>query len=447
MVPAHCSMDLFLDDLCLSLIDGGVFGLILEAIIFAFAFGGLAFAAEHLCNSMETLCERFRIHEDVGGATFIALGGAIPEITINCISTLKAVRAKSAEDAAISDLGVAAILGSGMIAFLVIPALSKVLSDQALTLRRRALYRDSIFYTLALCVLGSALYGGISIYHAPILVSIYICYVLILIFSDHIDFFWSRALGRPHLGPTYTCPETKEETATTPLLPIGGKFEISDSNSYHSIESSINLKEKSLVINFLSGMVSPLQAAIDFTCPDCRPGQPREDLYMVSFVVAMVWITAFSFLVTVIVERWVALLNMPGASALLGFVLVATGAEVPDSVNAVTMSRRGLGGMAISACLGSQVVNICLGLGMPWLIASLFGKRVPLSSDNDFVQEASLHVILAVATVVLIVNLLGPWSAPERSEITKWKAWILGICYLGSVGYLGYSTSSRKLLS
>ena len=441
MVVGSCTLDLFIDNLCLSSIDQAALGVLTEVLIFFLAFGGLAIAAEHLCNSMETLCERWKIHEDVGGATFIAFGGAIPEITINCISTLKAVVAKSAEEAAISDLGVGAILGSGMIAYLLIPASCRLLSEKPLLLRKQAVYRDATFYLLAVMILGSALYSGISVYHAPILVSIYICYVLTLAFSDHIDVFWDRGIGHPHLMPAHV--ESKTDPSTVPLLPINGVAELFE----FPRDSTPSEDHPWTMGKGLKVAMSPLQYVIDSTSPDCRLGMPQEDKYIFTFFVSMGWITLFSFLVTVIIERWVALLNVPGASALFGFVLVAVGAEIPDSVNAVTISRRGLGGMAISACLGSQVVNISLGLGMPWLIASLFGKTVPLSSRNWFIQEAALHVIVAVLTVVVVVNLLGPWHASKRSEITEWKAWILTLCYFGSIGFLAYSTSSHNQLS
>ena len=38
---------------------------------------------------METLCDHWYIPEDVGGASFMAFGSAIPEITVNAISTFK----------------------------------------------------------------------------------------------------------------------------------------------------------------------------------------------------------------------------------------------------------------------------------------------------------------------------------------------------------------------
>ena len=58
-------------------------------------------------QSLETLCARWNIREDVAGASFVAFGSAAPEIIINSITTLKS--AASADKGA--DLGVAAIIG------------------------------------------------------------------------------------------------------------------------------------------------------------------------------------------------------------------------------------------------------------------------------------------------------------------------------------------------
>lgn len=446
-----CSWDLFREDLCLSAIDSSIIGLIFEMLLFLLAFGGLAVASEHLCNSMETLCERWKIHEDVGGATFIALGNSIPEITINCISTYKSISAASAEDSGIADMGIGAILGSGMIAYLLIPASCRLLSEKPLILRKRALYRDAVFYSLAVIVLGSAVYFGITIMHGPILVSIYACYVLFLVFSDHLDFFWSRALGHPHLGPlhpdgTHLHSDAHErDLATRPLLPI--KSEPTGFESFSGTQLMKDENEDSVDTGFIGGiqtMIKPINVIVDATCPDCRLNRDHESLYPLTFVISMVWISLFSFIVTVIIERWVALLSIPGASALFGFVLVAFGAEIPDSINAITIAKRGFGGMAISACLGSQVVNICLGLGMPWLIATCLGKSVPLSSSNWFIHESNILVLLAIIIVVVTINKLGPVHSFQRSEITTSKAWALTGFYVAAVGYLAYSTSIHK---
>ena len=455
MSNVTCSFTEFQTDLCLSLIDTHVYGVILEVVIFLLTFAGLAIAAEHLCNAMETLCDHWSISEEVGGATFIALGGSLPEITINCIATFKA-RKTLGGSFSIADMGVGAILGSGMIAYLLIPGLCATLSPKPLALRRRAILRDASFYGLALIALISAVYFGVSHYHAPILLTIYVLYVLVLIFAEHIHFWWSHVIGQPHLGPISRHPPrrsgsvfrdkyTDRSSASYPLLSVPSSDDLAVEFAADR-EESAETETKSL--SLFEWLIFPFKSLIDITCPDCRIFKPNENLYPLTFVMSFAWITFFSFLITVIVNRWVELLNMPSASALIGLVIVAMGAEIPDGVNSVTISRRGFGDMAISACLGAQVINICLGLGLPWSIMTIAGGTIPISSANFFVHEAAIILFIAVGLFAVVATSGKQTSVgSDRFELGGMKSWFLLFWYIGSVAYLGYTTTSRPSVS
>ena len=66
-------------------------------------------------------CASWDIREDVAGATFMAFGSAAPEIIINTVSTIKGARSKNDAPNSSTATGISAIIGSGMIAFLLIP--------------------------------------------------------------------------------------------------------------------------------------------------------------------------------------------------------------------------------------------------------------------------------------------------------------------------------------
>ena len=450
MSNVTCAFDQFHSDLCLSMIDGHVSGVVLEVFLMILTFAGLAIAAEHLCNAMETLCDHWNIGEEVGGATFIALGGSLPEITINCIATFKARNLQSGSFS-IADMGVGAILGSGMIAYLLIPGVSAMLSPKALALRRRSIFRDASFYVLALITLISAVYFGASHYHAPILITIYISYVLILVYGDHIHFWWSHAIGQPHFGPiahrrqqtrsVFRDKYTDESSASYPLLSVANPDELVMEFAADQEDCAESQSQP------ISWIIWPLRYFIDATCPDCRIFKPSENLYPITFVMSFAWITFFSFLITVIVNRWMELLNLPSASALIGLVVVALGAEIPDAINSFTISRRGFGDMAISACLGAQVINVCLGIGLPWLILTLAGDSIPVSSTNFFVHEATILVLIGVG-VFSIVATAGKESLTStggdlRYELGGLKSWFLIVWYLATIAYMGYTTTYR----
>ena len=126
------------ESLCFNLLDGQWWGVGLELLVLAYAFVGVAIVADaHLVPGLETLCVRWGIPEDVAGASFMAFGSAAPEITINAISTIKAVLSGAGpEDDAGDDaaLGVGAILGSGMIAFTAIPGFCGLFAGRTLEL-------------------------------------------------------------------------------------------------------------------------------------------------------------------------------------------------------------------------------------------------------------------------------------------------------------------------
>ena len=104
-----------------------------------------------------------QVPEDVAGASFLAIGSAAPEIVINAIGVYKSHKAgaggQSTSAAAQREansalqLGLSAIIGSGMIAFLLAPAICALGAKQILKLKRRPLAKNILFYVLSLAAL------------------------------------------------------------------------------------------------------------------------------------------------------------------------------------------------------------------------------------------------------------------------------------------------------
>ena len=169
------------ESLWLDLLDDNWLGIIVEGIIFVYCFAGLAAVCDkYLVVSLETLCVRWGIREDVAGATFMAFGSAAPEIIINAIGTITGE----------SDLGVGAIIGSGMIAFSCIPGLCALVAGGDLMLKRRPLARDSLMYLLALVCLTLFFRDGfITIEESAVLFGMYVFYVSLVFLSPNIRKF------------------------------------------------------------------------------------------------------------------------------------------------------------------------------------------------------------------------------------------------------------------
>jgi len=167
-----CTLQLFLKELCLASLDqGGAFlpAFFIEVFIFVYAVGWLSLAADKTCGAMEAACSRAKLRPDVAGATLMAFGGCAPEVCINIICTWKQFEhnafmrknrerqssiASFSEESHDTHLGIGSCLGSGMIAFAVIPALCVFFSQKnILKLKLTSTARDTAAYLLALLYL------------------------------------------------------------------------------------------------------------------------------------------------------------------------------------------------------------------------------------------------------------------------------------------------------
>lgn len=184
------------EQLCLDAIDHHWAGVVFEALLLIYCFIALAIVCDrHLVVSLETLCVRWNVREDVAGCTFMAFGSAAPEILINTIGTIK-----GGDN---SDLGVGAIIGSGMIAFLVIPGVCGLAAARTLQLKRRPLLRDATVYLVALILLCVFFYDGvIKTWEAACLVGLYVLYIVFVFLAPGVRRHYKAFTHRKKLWHT-----------------------------------------------------------------------------------------------------------------------------------------------------------------------------------------------------------------------------------------------------
>jgi len=85
------------------------------------------------------------------------------------------------------------------------------------------------------------------------------------------------------------------------------------------------------------------------------------------------------------------------------------------------VSRQGRGEMAVANAVGSNVFDILVGLGLPWLIVIV----VAASVVNVGVQDLWGPTIVLLTTVVLLFVLLSTGRLLSRKE-----GWLLVVAYL-----------------
>ena len=52
----------------------------------------------------------------------------------------------------------------------------------------------------------------------------------------------------------------------------------------------------------------------------------------------------------------------------MGTTVLAAGTSIPDALSSIAVAKDGLANMAVANAVGSNVFDIWLGLGLPWLL-------------------------------------------------------------------------------
>merc|ERR1719250_59417 len=126
----------------------------------------------------------------------MAFGSAAPEIIVNAVATIQCMNGGSTGDAQTTNLGVSAILGSGMIAFSLIPATCAFSSDRPLMLKRRPLLRDEGFYMLSLLSLIYVIWDGLVVFsECVMLLTVYVLYLCVVIFAAPVRRYYREVKG------------------------------------------------------------------------------------------------------------------------------------------------------------------------------------------------------------------------------------------------------------
>lgn len=128
------------------------------------------------------------------------------------------------------------------------------------------------------------------------------------------------------------------------------------------------------------------------------------------FVMALVMIGMVTYVVGEFANLFGCVLNIPPAITAITFV--ALGTSLPDTfASMVAASQEKYADSAVGNVTGSNSVNIFLGLGLPWVIASIWeGNTVASIKGYDtnqyFVPAATLGFSVLVFVIVAIIGLI-----------------------------------------
>uniref|UniRef100_A0A3Q3B5I0 Sodium/potassium/calcium exchanger 3-like n=1 Tax=Kryptolebias marmoratus TaxID=37003 RepID=A0A3Q3B5I0_KRYMA len=166
------------------------------------------------------------------------------------------------------------------------------------------------------------------------------------------------------------------------------------------------------VFNKLKWLLAwPLCLVLYFTIPNCA--KPRwENCFMLSFISSTLWIAFFSYIMVWMVTVIGFTLGIP--DVIMGITFLAAGTSVPDCMASLIVARQGMGDMAVSNSIGSNVFDILVGLGLPWALNTLainYGSAIKLNSKGLIF---SVGLLLASVFLTVLGVHLNKWTLDKR---------------------------------
>ena len=114
----------------------------------------------------------------------------------------------------------------------------------------------------------------------------------------------------------------------------------------------------------------PLKAAVHLTVPVLhRKG--CEKYYPLTLSLAIVWLALLAYVMTNALDKIGCALAIP--STVMGLTLGAIGTSFPNLYASILTAQAGQADMSICQAFGSNTFNLCIGLGLVWLIEALAG--------------------------------------------------------------------------
>jgi len=309
-------------------------------------------------SSLDKISKDLKLSNDAAGATLMAAGSSAPELFVALFAILK--------PGGHQVIGIGSIVGSALFNILVIVGIAALVRKSKLTWQ--PVIRDLSFYLIAVALLiWSILDGQFSLFEATIFILVYLIYVGAVV-------YWKKIL--PYNDVAYTEEEDDDTESSNWLISLFDRF-------------------------------------LKFFFP------PTNRYYLIFFISILI-IAGLSWgLVELAVAISVAL-NIP--EAIIALTVMAIGTSVPDLFSSAIVAKQGRGDMAVSNAIGSNIFDVLIGLGLPFIISALlFGASVDVSAQNLLTSSV---VLFSSVILLFLLLIIGKW------RISKLTGFVLLALYL-----------------
>ncbi|XP_050396242.1 sodium/potassium/calcium exchanger 5 isoform X3 [Patella vulgata] len=415
--------------------------LVIHVLVVIYMFLALAVICDYyFVPSLEVLCEFLNLESDVAGATFMAAGSSAPELATAVIGVFIAK----------DDVGLGTVVGSAIYNVMFVISICGLFAGSVVYLHWWPMVRDCIAYTVSIAALVIVIYDGqVTWYEAMSLVVLYVLYIVFMYFNARLEAWFvprcTRCFPMKHrnigaeaivlydkiqTNGSITLSATEADIGE--MLPLTSDCESEDTCSdiehdfyqkkaegYFDQVSLPHQEEPEPLCQVPEGCLKkimwvvslPLCTVLYMTTPDCRK-QRWKKWFLVTFIMSLVWLSAFSFVMVWMITVIGFTVKIP--DSIMGLTFVAFGVSLPDVVASLLVVKEGLGDMAVSNAVGSNVFDILICLGVPWLLQT--GALNPggiVTVYSEGLTYSSLTLLSTVAFLLISTHLNG-WKLDKK---------------------------------
>uniref|UniRef100_A0A8C6CFB1 Sodium/potassium/calcium exchanger 1 n=1 Tax=Moschus moschiferus TaxID=68415 RepID=A0A8C6CFB1_MOSMO len=157
-------------------------------------------------------------------------------------------------------------------------------------------------------------------------------------------------------------------------------------------------RRKQAIYLFLLPIVFPLW----LTVPDVRRLEAKK-FFVITFLGSILWIAMFSYLMVWWAHQVGETIGI--SEEIMGLTILAAGTSIPDLITSVIVARKGLGDMAVSSSVGSNIFDITVGLPLPWMLFSLINGLQPVAVSSNGLFCAIVLLFLMLLFVISSIAL------------------------------------------
>jgi K+-dependent Na+/Ca+ exchanger-like protein len=428
---------------------------------------------EYFVPALEMISEKLNLSSDVAGATFMAAGSSAPELFTSVVATFLIV----------NEGGVGAIIGSAIFNILVIVGATCAFAGQVLVIQWYPLARDCSFYMLSILELGLFIRDEtVQWWEALIMFLSYCMYCVYMKYNEKVVEWMESRNEEKSRSKVYAeedlevSPGANKAWGTEEAVKNGdipGLRPVSPTTQSTSVPSSLadtppeegdsgggepihRLKEflpeenqKKAPAQDKQKEASPGESERRGSTEQDNPQEvteqasnstkrrlsdpivviwektmPSPERYWSLFFMSILNIALCTYVMVDAVNR--AGCNLNVSPLIMGLIFLAAGTSIPDALGSIAVAKQGEGDMAVANALGSNVFDILLGLGVPWLITAFMGRNVTFKNVS---ADLLYWICVLVGIVVLFIAalILNKWTLNKTMGVILMTLYLLHV--------------------